>query len=1696
MGDSDLIQNSLPISTSSSTSSISLTCFTNIHVSKAEIRAWSDTDINYAELSITETNIAFNMPKVKRSNNNRFNSVNMYHTSSINVAKVSLEYNFGTIQDNIAEFLTIIDGEMKGINLNHFYFKSPDHKNQLHFISDVGGIDIQVPYTELWMSSSIKLKEYIRNWVVSFQRKPNVKVSKKDNKPMSPDVDSEPTESNHQELVDAKWSIPVIHSQNSFHNITLYLNLFPNLHLRYRTNSIVVCASRMKSGKIAFQFNIKGNSLAFKTENEDFPNSDDLQWTIQSPKFKEINSQPHLNFNKQFVLPEIFFKGDTGTTSVGDQPVKRFLNISAGIDYMEQIVTSELLNYIFSVQQTVIEEVNSVIKVFSDKIEDLNAKNFDNITESIRTNFPKAQKSVKKLNLDVNLNILLEGFHITALGPATALVFDTGRIRLLVNKSSDLNIKLKLDKIGLDLVDTKNIKWSSRREFNDRYSSTEDCYKWASVHTSILVSHQQTNKNMFSVEVENSSIYLRPGFYQIGVMIITDYTNSLKTLVSQLSSNKVHIDTSETIKKLFKQTERYYSYYSNKIVNKVTKNPTMFIFTGSISVSNTTLAVPFGDNPYFGFLYNTNHNFRPTHICHVVMDDIQVSTKNTDSSKLSNLIVGLVNVNNLQAYIEELPENASLSEYCKPFSRSFKDYDNRLSLEKVTATMNLNISKQVIRGKLMGNSTGPLLHADPRLLSHIMFIKDDWLSSRHDMHLADDIIGYFRKQSESNGARGQISKLVAVDKQIHISGKFKMEPGQCELRHSLDIPDPSEEIIDNLFSAEHDNATISLTLPELSADFVHKNPMDLFSTQSRKRQNITHVQLSVKWNGVVMNPQGVIFATELWHYFNQYKRLVRQYHRRASSDTSTRKRYVLSVQNNSPIAKLPIQWMVYVTSAIEIQRIFRGYLTRKMIYQTMRDNKNPYPFSKEKQKLNGPISETRLANENRSSVNSVKMNTISFLCRIQPFRIKLVCNPVSYAVTALEFTRPFDFMLTRQQRFMNTNNLKAVDLYYSLYLSSPEIRVRMYRQHHHHSSSQPDFITLRLQGIVASGGISKANFLRPDRESVWCGAIQLNKIILDFNLPLIDQFIIFYTLWMEQHKKAKQAIKDCMEQPLETAPTTAKPATPSSTGRSFTSAEVRKLLFKGQTGTSMMISDHILAELDASSSRFAQVLVQLIEVNVDLGYTIGKQKALINTCSLFFNDRGRYLNQTRRDPLNLSAFMGSVNVSFSGRLSGSFSLHGIAFSASHHFIAPPMMMVPRCSYTLRVMPIHLTLRYNLDHIVELSTGELVFKFRNQDKHHHQTVISTDTIEARISSITGPIFIEMKDKLVETYTSSHESAMKMLNESQRFSMADPMSLDDDIESTSETYINLQLKSVEDYLRDTKIFGAVTVLGRNVNIYIHDRFDLTSSGVRQVKGITDGQFLHISLLSFQFHFKKRVHIKSSRIKRKLELFAAKVAVNRCFSTTKRKFILNIPSAAILMKTKQNIADNIVGYIFRSEFPSPIAVTTNLSEYQFFRILLGHYQKRVLDSLNGVYHSSEIGNGRYISKNDADYTNAETLKVPSTTTSSKSNPVDSIASTPDSALSFVNQEFVALEEMVLNPQLNVLGEMTPTIERVLNWLGVKDKTFIPRMTHQTISNPMEGLLIGCFRGNQVFQDIFKEELKYTTINPVQEEKSETSS
>lgn len=71
-------------------------------------------------------------------------------------------------------------------------------------------------------------------------------------------------------------------------------------------------------------------------------------------------------------------------------------------------------------------------------------------------------------------------------------------------------------------------------------------------------------------------------------------------------------------------------------------------------------------------------------------------------------------------------------------------------------------------------------------------------------------------------------------------------------------------------------------------------------------------------------------------------------------------------------------------------------------------------------------------------------------------------------------------------------------------------------------------LTLKALGLQANVGIGDGASLRWDNSTVQTGTFVIEKILIQGKLPQLQQFIIFYTLWMAKVEEAQKAIKSSM----------------------------------------------------------------------------------------------------------------------------------------------------------------------------------------------------------------------------------------------------------------------------------------------------------------------------------------------------------------------------------------------------------------------------------------------------------------------------------------------------------------------------------------------------------------------------------------
>src|SRR5690606_21412728 len=293
-------------------------------------------------------------------------------------------------------------------------------------------------------------------------------------------------------------------------------------------------------------------------------------------------------------------------------------------------------------------------------------------------------------------------------------------------------------------------------------SSTENCYKWAIFNTTIRVQNflpnsdkpsEETKKpsskdtqemksssQKFFVEIRDTHLMLRPGSLDQSMCMFLDYNESIKRLRDAVKKSRdSQLENNETIKSLMKTGEKYYSYYSNKIVKTVTNDPTIFISSGFIRVINTTLSLPIGDNPYYGFLSGLQPSFKPSTTLQFVIQSISLSILqktnenfNPDSSNVKSKILGSCKVNKVCLYFEEM-KSKKLYEQVANLS-DFNSAKNRCMVDTVSLGMQITNNQQLLRGIADVKVSGPEIRSDAAISTHILSLLNDWWNPKRKLY--------------------------------------------------------------------------------------------------------------------------------------------------------------------------------------------------------------------------------------------------------------------------------------------------------------------------------------------------------------------------------------------------------------------------------------------------------------------------------------------------------------------------------------------------------------------------------------------------------------------------------------------------------------------------------------------------------------------------------------------------------------------------------------------------------------------------------------------------------------------------------------------------------------------------------------------------------------------------------------------------
>ncbi|KAL9658548.1 hypothetical protein ABK040_006087 [Willaertia magna] len=1621
---------------------LKLNVFTNVNVQSAAARAWMDKNA-FAELTFDKFAFSFNQPQnteeqtltLPESKNEKPTQYNlkMKHSGNISVEKILLQFNYASPEckeKGSKEFVSLFDSSVNDLRLNEFMFTSAEEDN-VHVYFTFEKLLINFPFADAYYSASVQFRLFVKTWYEAILRKPNIPASfTTRSSPVS--IISSPRSTQEETKKEFPFKIPIIKVNLDLNNISAYFNLINSIQMRYNMSKLTFNFHQLSNFDNTFSAHLYPNSFALKTGTiDDFPETN--QWI--GPKNLGVGATP-TDFRKQFLLPEVIISGSLKKQQMKNKTA-RVLQTLIAIDYIENVVTSELLNHVIAIQSSITEEIVKIVESLSKNVgeEDI---------EKIKTELPKAKKGVSSLNLFIDIDLILDGIRITALGPSTAVMIDSGKINLNVNtlskiedENEGMKIKASVKGINISMIDIHHIKWSNIRNLSDKYSDISQCFPWFKFQTNIGVQNyldnslnsnikEKDNTKNFTLEINDTYIYVRPGAIEQAIFLYKDYKQAVMTLLDRVKKNRNQFKHS-AVASLLKTGEQYYSKYSKQVKEVVTKDSTSIatlINSGVVKITNTCVTVPFGDNPYFGFLSNSDPTFKPTACLQVIITAIGLTTMSEHdvSSTLDTLYsknestpsqrVGTCKVRSINVYIDEHPHKKNKLLFGQPTLENFENARSKAKVERIIMSLKLNISSSEINTSGVINIPPPDVSINPSIIRRLLDLGNDFFNPKRKF-FSD---APSTKKDESS-PKTNTSTAGPVKRKIHILLNIEIKPGRFILYNNLN----SNDTLSKRKGIDSSSIAVEGRLPSFSVTALHKYP-----GLNANRSN-THVQVAVDWEGAKLLPKSLYFIMETFYEFKVW----RNEQKEIKKKQSLKKKYnIPSSPEDNPLVLKPLAWMKMLKSVLLIQKVFRGFKARKLckVLRTNKSERDAYLKRKPKK-------------DKKKENVTLQSDTFSLLCRITPFKIILACDPFSDTLTSLEFDDPSDILISRTLRSVQIGNVKGTAMYLNVYTSFPSVLIRCY-----HPLSPNLFAKFLIKGINGNIGSGYGNYLRPDEVPVYSGTMHVKHVAVEVGLPQMNQFFIMYTLWMDKLEEARKLLRklrgDIKEQEEEEIIVLYTP-------EEHEEKEQRKKRLR-------------LEEIstDSTSSKFGQFLISTFEMVCDLGPTIGKQYVKVSSLSAYIKDRGRIENEIKREPLHIGGYIGSVEARCIGRLQGQLLMSGLTIGLNREFKVGGTNAIFKGISELyfKILPIKVELEFNGNKIlfVQLKTLSINFidKLDTLDgkSYHVETSVDSQGAIIRLSKGTASSFINIFFKIKELAEEKKHAALESLQGNDTFFFDRSENINED------TPIYDQIKSFK-IKSPTKQFlsmipvGDVVFKGVELNVGLYEKFIIEDE-----QTIAIGDWLSFTMNNYQLKFKRTVNLEDKIVERNLSLFLANISLDRMVNN-KQSFILGVPGCHLVMNSLQKRSEeDIINYTFNTKFPKSITVTTNLNEYTFLRGIVKLYKTEV---------TNEIEENKKKNRSMLGSTTATTLKLMEKT--------EILEKKESNIFGIPKRKFIGTVE--LNPKLNVLGELTPSVTTVLQWLGINDKNVIPKKTHEFVTDALESLTITCYRVSEVLDKTLDE-------------------
>lgn len=586
-------------------------------------------------------------------------------------------------------------------------------------------------------------------------------------------------------------------------------------------------------------------------------------------------------------------------------------------------------------------------------------------------------------------------------------------------------------------------------------------------------------------------------------------------------------------------------------------------------------------------------------------------------------------------------------------------------------------------------------------------------------------------------------------------------------------------------------------------------------------------------------------------------------------------------------------------------------------------------------------------------------------------------------------------------------------------------------------------------------------------------AVNLDQMLCHFDLDRFSQYLILSRVWSAGASKVGLA-----KAATATAATTAT-ATASSTmlpggSATHTPADPRSAFSvpgQGPAPASHVGGGHHFAPLIPASSVI--LAVDEVLVNSSLGQIVGTQRIQITRI------RGHVLDRGRSSP-KMRGRMGAAAATFlvaqcrldcQGRLAGHLSLSssstrsGLAVQLQRFYPTnlPPKRQLHKAINKMRaaVCGIEGQMEYSSLRFLSLDAREQVLRWRDKFEQPFdgsdwlsEIVVTSDRLALGLSGETSHVVAGI-GKAVSHYMEEHEaealSTLSRINRSFGLVILPAASALE----RQQQWLPLRPASVRSQLRSVvqSLTGVAMVLGRNINIQIFRR------GI-----VDDDAHLAVNLANYRIVYAVGVNVPEAtgeasaaagvspgavspatlqcEVLREVMVAMGDLNVVRETGASSSP-IMRMKGAVLDMVSSQMLHSPRLSYRFTSKFKDKIYVSTNVPDYAFMR--------EVVASLAGSGGSATADYGAMGAASVPGYGDTDPfVPMPSNSLSPLATAV------PRQGLQYVCEKFE------LEPSISVLGNLTPKVETVLDWMGIQDhKNAIPRVTHENLSLMLEQMV-----------------------------------